>query len=54
MKEMKKIIQFEKENMPEYQYRFLYKRVLPGFFFVLGGFDLLAISGLFLKKNWLF
>lgn len=37
MKEMKKIIQFEKENMPEYQYRFLYKRVLPGFFFILGG-----------------
>ena len=37
MKKMKKIVQMEKENMPEYQYKFLYKRVLPGFFFVLGG-----------------
>lgn len=37
MGKFKKVVQFEKEHMPEYQYRFLYKRVLPSFFYILGG-----------------
>ena len=27
----------EKQNMPDYQFKFLYHRVMPGFIFVLGG-----------------
>ena len=34
--------------MPEYQYRFLYKRVLPGFFFVLGGAIFVLLIGIIL------
>lgn len=37
MGKFKKTMAFEKENMPEYQYNFLYHRVGPGFIFVLGG-----------------
>lgn len=37
IKDIKETLAFEKANMPEYQYRFLCKRVMPGFFFVLGG-----------------
>ena len=48
MGKCKKIVQFEKENMPEYQYRFLYKRVLPGFFFVLGGAIFVLVIGMIL------
>ena len=48
MGKWKQIVQFEKENMPEYQYRFLYKRVLPGFFFVLGGAIFVLTIGMIL------
>ena len=48
MGKWKQIVQFEKENMPEYQYRFLYKRVLPGFFFVLGGAIFVLALGMIL------
>ncbi len=37
MGKLKQIIEFEKENMPKYQFNFLYKRVFPGFIFILGG-----------------
>ncbi len=37
MGKLKNILQEEKRNMPEYQYNFLYKKVMPGFIFVLGG-----------------
>lgn len=37
MKKIKEIVMFEKENMPSYQYDFLYKRLLPGMFYVVGG-----------------
>lgn len=37
MSRIKEILAEEKKNMPKYQYDFLYKRVMPGFFFVLGG-----------------
>jgi hypothetical protein len=37
MGKLKDIVKFEKENMPSYQYNFLYKRLLPGFFYVIGG-----------------
>lgn len=37
MSRIKEIIAEEKKNMPKYQFDFLYKRVMPGFFFVLGG-----------------
>lgn len=43
MGKFKKIVQFEKEHLPEYQYNFLYHGVLPGFFFVLGGAVIAAI-----------
>lgn len=37
MSKFKDIVKFEKENMPAYQYNFLYKRLLPGLFYVIGG-----------------
>ncbi len=37
MGRFKKIVQFEKENMPEYQYNYLYHGLLLGLVFVLGG-----------------
>ena len=37
MGKLKDILQEEKKNMPEYQYNFLYKKVMPGLIFVLGG-----------------
>ena len=46
---LKQIVQFEKENMPDYQYRFLYKRVMPGFFFVIGGAIFVAVLGVVLS-----
>ena len=48
MGKLKETLAFEKENMPEYQYRFLYKRVMPGFFFVLGGAIVVLILGMIL------
>lgn len=47
MGKWKQVVQYEKENMPEYQYRFLYKRVLPGFFYILGGAIFVLAWGLF-------
>ena len=43
MKKFRQITKIEKDNMPEYQYKFLYKRVLPGFLYILGGAIILAI-----------
>lgn len=43
MKRIKELVAEEKKNMPEYQYNFLYKRVFPGFIFVLGGAIVLPI-----------
>jgi len=37
MGKFKDIVKFEKENMPSYQYDFLYKRLLPGMIYVVGG-----------------
>ena len=37
MSKLKDIVKFEKENMPSYQYNFLYKRLLPGMIYVVGG-----------------
>lgn len=37
MGKFKEIVKFEKENMPSYQYDFLYKRLLPGMIYVVGG-----------------
>ena len=37
MGKIKDIINIEKQNMPDYQFKFLYHRVMPGFIFVLGG-----------------
>ena len=37
MGKIKDIIEMEKQNMPDYQFKFLYHRVMPGFIFVLGG-----------------
>lgn len=37
MGKFKEAMRFEKENMPEYQYKFLYRGVLPGLIFILGG-----------------
>lgn len=37
MGKFKEIIDIEKKNLPEYQYNFLYHRVMPGFIFILGG-----------------
>ena len=37
MGKIKEIIEIEKQNMPDYQFNFLYHRVMPGFIFVLGG-----------------
>ena len=37
MEKIKDIIAMEKQNMPDYQFKFLYHRVMPGFIFVLGG-----------------
>ena len=37
MSKLKNIVKFEKENMPSYQYDFLYKRLLPGMSYVVGG-----------------
>ena len=37
MSKLKNIVKFEKENMPSYQYNFLYKRFLPGMIYVIGG-----------------
>ena len=37
MGKIKEIIDIEKQNMPDYQFNFLYHRVMPGFIFVLGG-----------------
>lgn len=45
MSKLKEIIQMEKENMPEYQFKFLYHRVMPGFIFVLGGGILTLVLG---------
>ena len=46
MGKFKKVVQFEKEHMPEYQYRFLYKRVLPSFFYILGGAVFVLVWGM--------
>ncbi len=43
MSRIKEILAEEKKNMPKYQYDFLYKRVMPGFFFVLGGAIVIVI-----------
>ncbi len=48
MEKWKQIVQFEKANMPEYQYNFLYKRVLPGFFYILGGAIFVLVIGMIL------
>lgn len=45
---IKDVVQLEKENMPEYQFKFLYHRVLPGFVFVLGGAVVVFILSLVL------
>ena len=37
MGKFKEVAKFEKEHMPEYQYKFLYHGVMPGLIFVLGG-----------------
>ena len=37
MGKFKDIMNEEQKNMPVYQYTFLYKRVLPGLFFVVSG-----------------
>ncbi|MFA6627713.1 MAG: hypothetical protein WCT17_04205, partial [Bacilli bacterium] len=37
MNKIKEIVKFEKEYMPSYQYHFLYKRLLPGMIYVVGG-----------------
>ena len=37
MGKFQKIVKFEKEYMPSYQYDFLYKRLLPGIIYVVGG-----------------
>lgn len=37
MKKIKETVKFEKENMPQYQYDFLYKRILPGMIYIVGG-----------------
>ena len=37
MGKIKDIIEMEKQNMPDYQFKFLYHRVIPGFIFVLCG-----------------
>lgn len=43
MGKFKKIVQFEKEHMPEYQWNFLYRRCMPGMFFIIGGAIIAAI-----------
>ena len=43
MGKFKKIVQFENEHMPEYQWNFLYRRCMPGMFFVIGGAIVAAI-----------
>ncbi len=48
MGKWKKIVQIEKENMPEYQYNFLYKRVMPSFFYILGGAVFVLVFGIVL------
>lgn len=45
----RKILEEERKNMPSYQYNFLYKRVLPGFIFVLGGAIVVLVLGLVLE-----
>ena len=48
MKKIKEIVKFEKENMPSYQYAFLYKRLLPGMFYVVGGALIVVILAIIL------
>ena len=48
MKKIKEIVKFEKENMPSYQYDFLYKRLLPGMFYVVGGALVVVILAIIL------
>ncbi len=48
-KGIKSIIAKERENMPEYQYNFLYKRVMPGFVFVIGGAIVVFIACLLIE-----
>lgn len=48
MGKFKEIITEEKKNMPDYQYKFLYHRVMPGFIFVLGGAVVVLVLGMIL------
>lgn len=48
MGKFKEIISEEKKNMPDYQYKFLYHRVMPGFIFVLGGAVVVLVLGMIL------
>ncbi len=48
MGKLQQTLQLEKENMPDYQYRFLYKRVMPGFFYILGGAIFVLVLGIVL------
>ena len=43
MGKFKDIVQFEKKNMPPYQWNFLYRRCLPSLFFIIGGAIVAAI-----------
>ena len=47
-KEIKEKVEKEKRNLPEYQFKFLYHKVIPGIFFVIfGGILALALNVLF-------
>lgn len=49
MPKIREIINLEKKNMPAYQFHFLYHRVMPGFFYVIGGAIVVAILGVILS-----
>ncbi len=48
MGKFKNIAKFEKEHMPSYQYHFLYKRLLPGMIYVIGGALVVAVLAIIL------
>ncbi len=43
MGRLREIVRFEKEHMPAYQFKFLYRMVLPSIIFILGGAVICAI-----------
>lgn len=45
MGKFKDIINLEKQNMPDYQFKFLYKQVLPGMVYFIGGAILSLVLG---------